>query len=135
MDTPLLKTTHVAFETAALTNVPQMAPSATVESTIACHALGMVHDPVIDLSMDSASRDFHPHPDISFSHFIFQFTLTLLFAVSIFFATTALTHPSVQIHVRYEDNMMTMCCLGRPSGHLADGTMYTMLTGQPDNIK
>ena len=45
------------------------------------------------------------------------------------------THPSVQIHVRYEDNMMTMCCLGRPSGHPADGTMYTMLTGQPDNIK
>ena len=44
-------------------------------------------------------------------------------------------HPSVQIHVRYEDNMMTMCCLGRPSGHPADGTMYTMLTGQPDNIK
>ena len=45
------------------------------------------------------------------------------------------SHPSVQIHVRYEDNMMTMCCLGRPSGHPADGTMYTMLTGQPDNIK
>ena len=44
-------------------------------------------------------------------------------------------HPSVQIHVRYEDNMMTMCCLGCPSGHPADGTMYTMLTGQPDNIK
>ena len=46
-----------------------------------------------------------------------------------------IAHPSVQIHVRYEDNMMTMCCLGRPSGHPADGTMYTMLTGQPDNIK
>ena len=43
--------------------------------------------------------------------------------------------PSVQIHVRYEDNMMTMWCLRRPSGRPADSTMYTMLTGQPDSIK
>ena len=43
--------------------------------------------------------------------------------------------PSVQIHVRYEDNMMTMWCLRCLSGRPADSTMYTMLTGQPDNIK
>ena len=43
--------------------------------------------------------------------------------------------PSVQIHVRYKDNMMTMWCLRHPSGRPADSTMYMMLTGQPDNIK
>ena len=42
----------------------------TVGSDIACHALGMVFDPGINFSMDSAPSDFHPHPDISFSPFI-----------------------------------------------------------------
>jgi hypothetical protein len=64
-----------------------MAPSATIDSDITCHALGMVFDPGINFSMDSAPSDIHPCPDISFGPFIFQFALALLFAVSISRAT------------------------------------------------
>ena len=85
--TPSLKTPNVAFEISALAYVPQMAPSATVDSNVTCHALGMVFDPGINFSMDSALSDIHPCPDISFSPFIFQFALALLFAVSISHAT------------------------------------------------
>ena len=81
--TPLPKTTDVAFEISAPAYVLQVAPSATVDFNITCHALGMVFDPGINFSMDSAPSDFHTRPDISFSPFIFQFALTLLLAVSI----------------------------------------------------
>ena len=57
----------VAFKISALMYVPQMAPSATVNSNVACHALGMVFDPGINFSMDSKPSDFHPCPNISFS--------------------------------------------------------------------
>ena len=82
-----LITTNVAFEISALTYVSQMALSVTVDSDVACHALGMVFDPGIDFSMDSAPSDIHPCPDISFGPFIFQFTLALLFGVSVSHAT------------------------------------------------
>ena len=90
------KIPDVAFEISAPTYVPQMAPSATVDSDVACHALGMVFDPGIDFSMDSAPSDIHPCPDISFGPFIFQFTLALLFAVSVSRATYS--SPSVPQH-------------------------------------
>ena len=77
----------VAFEISVPTYVPQMAPSATVDSDVACHALGMVFDPGIDFSMDSTLSNIHPCPNISFSPFIFQFALALLFAVSVSRAT------------------------------------------------
>ena len=91
----------VAFKISAPTYVPQMAPSATVDSNVACHALGMVFDPGIDFSMDSAPSDFHPCPNISFSPFIFQFTLALLFTISISHTTYSLPPsalPSVPQH-------------------------------------
>ena len=77
------KISDVAFKMSTPTYVPQMAPSATVDSNVTCHALGMVFDPGIDFSVDSALSDIHPCPDISFHPFIFQFTLTHLFAVSV----------------------------------------------------
>jgi len=42
---------------------------------------------------------------------------------------------SVQIHVRYVDNTMTLYRLRRLSGRPADYTLYPMETGQPDNIE
>ena len=92
--TPLPNTTNVAseipdvaFEISALTYVPQMALSATVDSDVTCHALGMVFDPGINFSMDSAPSDIHPCPNISFHPFILQFALALLFAISVSRAT------------------------------------------------
>ena len=96
--TPLPKTPNVAFEISALTYVPQMALSATIDSDVACHALGMVFDPGINFSMDSAPSDFHPHPDVSFSHFISQFALILLFAISVFFVDATLMQHPVALH-------------------------------------
>ena len=106
MNTPSPKTTDVAFETSAPTYVLQMAPSATVESTIACHALGMVFDPGINFSMDSTPSNFHPRPGISFSPFIFQFALALLFAVSISHATNS-SPPSALLSVP-QHSLVTM---------------------------
>ena len=84
---PSPNTANVASEISAPTYVPQMAPCATVDSDVACHALRMVFDPGIDFSMDSAPSGIHPCPDISFGPFIFQFTLALLFAISVSHAT------------------------------------------------
>ena len=81
--TPLPNTANVAFEISAPTYVSQMAPSATVNSDIACYALGMVFDPGINFSMDSAPSDIHPCPNISFGPFFFQFARALLFTISI----------------------------------------------------
>ena len=78
-NTPPLKTTDVAFETAAPTYVPQMALNATVDSYVACHVLGMVCDPGINLSMDSATRNMCLHPNFSFCHFLLQFTFNTPF--------------------------------------------------------
>ena len=85
--TPSLSTMNVAFKISAPTYVSQMALNATVDSNVTCHALGMVFDPGINFSMDSATSDIHPCPDISFGPFIFQFALALLFAVSVSCAT------------------------------------------------
>ena len=41
---------------------------------------------------------------------------------------------SVQIYVRYIDNMMTLYHLRHPNRCPADDTLYTMNTGQLDNI-
>ena len=60
--------------------------------------LGMVYDPGINLCMDSAMSDNHLCLDISFHHFILQFTLILLFVIFVFFtATTLMWHP-VTLH-------------------------------------
>ena len=42
--------------------------------------------------------------------------------------------PSVQICVRYEENMVTKRCLRHPSGCPADYTIYMMVTCQLINI-
>ena len=59
MDAPPPKMTDVAFETSALTYVLQMALSATVDSNIACHALGMMYDPGVIFSIDSKLSNIH----------------------------------------------------------------------------
>jgi hypothetical protein len=53
-------------------------------------------------------------------------------------AITSIFHAqghSVQIHIRYIDNTMTLYHLRHLSGCPADYTLYPMETGQPDNIE
>jgi len=44
-------------------------------------------------------------------------------------------HHSVQIHVRYVDNIVTLCHLRHPSRCPADCTLYVIQTSPPDNIQ